>query len=264
MSRLGHSGYRQLIAFLGQLHQPTRAEDFGRHLVRLLSEAIPGATIALDEIDPLTGAYRLSHNSQADEAILNKHFVRLTEVYQQNPIYDYIMAGGTKAVKISDLKSQREIHRTEFYQDFFKPVGLEYQIQLPLPGQINALSVNRDRDFDPAVVEWLQLASEHIALAHANARRFSLLESAMGVNRSPSRHSPLTARETEVLAWMREGKRNQEIATILGISLRTVEKHVENILRKTFTETRTAATRNAGIGEQSTPNLDGTSVIERP
>lgn len=264
MSQLAHSDYQQLLAFIAQLHQPTRSEDFGRHLVRLLAEAIPGATIALDEIDPSTGAYRLSHNSQADEAVLNKHFDRLTEVYQQNPIYDYIMAGGTEVVKISDLKSQHEIQRTEFYQDFFKPVGLEYQIQLPLPGHINALSVNRDRDFDPKVVEWLQLASEHITLAHANARRFSLLESALGVNRSTARHILLTARETEVLTWMREGKRNQEIATILDISLRTAEKHVENILRKTGTETRTAATRSAGIGEATDPNLDGTRLMERP
>lgn len=58
----------------------------------------------------------------------------------------------------------------------------------------------------------------------------------------------LTARETEVLNWISQGKRNEEIATILGISRSTASKHVENILRKLGCETRTAAAAVARDG----------------
>lgn len=51
----------------------------------------------------------------------------------------------------------------------------------------------------------------------------------------------LTAREREILYWLREGKRNAEIATILGISSHTVRHHLENIYPKMGVETRTAA-----------------------
>jgi DNA-binding CsgD family transcriptional regulator len=51
----------------------------------------------------------------------------------------------------------------------------------------------------------------------------------------------VTPREGEILHWMREGKRNGEIATILGLSTRTVGKHLENIFQKLGVETRTAA-----------------------
>lgn len=51
----------------------------------------------------------------------------------------------------------------------------------------------------------------------------------------------LTPREQEVLDWIAEGKRNCEIASITGTSVRTVEKHVEHIFEKLGTETRTAA-----------------------
>lgn len=51
----------------------------------------------------------------------------------------------------------------------------------------------------------------------------------------------LSRRETEVLVWVTEGKRNGEIATILGASNRTIDKHVEHILRKLGVESRTAA-----------------------
>jgi len=51
----------------------------------------------------------------------------------------------------------------------------------------------------------------------------------------------LTKREQEVLHWMLEGKRNREIAAILGISERTVEKHVERILAALKAENRATA-----------------------
>lgn len=51
----------------------------------------------------------------------------------------------------------------------------------------------------------------------------------------------LSVRENEVLHWMTEGKRNAEIATILGISSRTVEKHVESILNSLGVENRATA-----------------------
>jgi DNA-binding NarL/FixJ family response regulator len=51
----------------------------------------------------------------------------------------------------------------------------------------------------------------------------------------------LTPREAEVLFWIAQGKGNQDIATILGTSVRTVHKHVENIFRKLGCETRSAA-----------------------
>lgn len=51
----------------------------------------------------------------------------------------------------------------------------------------------------------------------------------------------LSKRQNEVLRWMIEGKRNREIAQILSISERTVEKHVEAILRTLEAENRASA-----------------------
>lgn len=51
----------------------------------------------------------------------------------------------------------------------------------------------------------------------------------------------LSRRQAEVLVWIAEGKTNGEIATILGMSERTVEKHVQHIFQRLGVETRTAA-----------------------
>lgn len=53
----------------------------------------------------------------------------------------------------------------------------------------------------------------------------------------------LSSRENEVLAWIAQAKSDAEIATILGLSNRTVGKHVENILAKLQVENRAAAMR---------------------
>lgn len=51
----------------------------------------------------------------------------------------------------------------------------------------------------------------------------------------------LTDRESEVLLWLARGKGNAEIAIILGISPRTINKHLEQVFRKLSVENRTSA-----------------------
>jgi DNA-binding CsgD family transcriptional regulator len=67
----------------------------------------------------------------------------------------------------------------------------------------------------------------------------------------------LTARENEVLGWICQGKANREIATILGLSVRTVYKHVENIFAKLHVESRASAMLFALDAASRTP-LPGT------
>lgn len=51
----------------------------------------------------------------------------------------------------------------------------------------------------------------------------------------------LSPRETQVLSWVTQAKSNAEIGTILGISFRTVHKHLERIYAKLGVENRATA-----------------------
>lgn len=55
------------------------------------------------------------------------------------------------------------------------------------------------------------------------------------------RHLGLSVRETEILEWVVQGKTNPEIGIILGISRRTVHKHLERIYCRLGVESRHAA-----------------------
>ncbi len=66
-------------------------------------------------------------------------------------------------------------------------------------------------------------------------------DSSAGLPAEFSSELGLTTREGEVLSWLSKGKTNRDIAQILGLSPRTVDKHLEQIYAKLGVENRTAA-----------------------
>ncbi len=79
------------------------------------------------------------------------------------------------------------------------------------------------------------------------ANEFAVVANALLVARggffappSPS-IAKLSAREIEILDWVGRGKKNQDVAEVLGLSANTIRKHLENIYAKLGVESRTAA-----------------------
>lgn len=68
-----------------------------------------------------------------------------------------------------------------------------------------------------------------------------LLEEKAAISPEKLKLLNLTTREAEILFWMTQGKTDGDISLLCGISLRTVQKHAENIYTKLGVETRTAA-----------------------
>lgn len=113
----------------------------------------------------------------------------------------------------------------------------------------------------PATVAW-QDADTHLTVARSLLRLGRVAEATEHAERAvallrrwPGRRcdeatdllsqlrvsTELTAREREVLGCVATGMSNQQVATSLGISIRTVTVHVSNLLRKTGSSSRTEA-----------------------
>ena len=83
------------------------------------------------------------------------------------------------------------------------------------------------------------------------------------LNAAPDEHGPLskkiaqlTSREMEVLQLIAEGSANKQIASELGIGIKTVEKHREHLMEKLDIHDTAGLTRHAisaGIIESPSP-----------
>jgi DNA-binding CsgD family transcriptional regulator len=107
------------------------------------------------------------------------------------------------------------------------------------------------RDFSDRDRACLESIRPHLGNLYRLSREIEGPRAAWGVPSSqpqvPS-DLPLTAREREVLHWLGGGKTDRDIAAILGISPRTVHKHLQRIYEKLGVETRTAAVARAYLG----------------
>ena len=93
----------------------------------------------------------------------------------------------------------------------------------------------------PLAVEG-EASSLVVRLLSHNAHRFLVLQrEARTVAAKSLGALGLSGREAEVMTWIAQGKTNAETATILKLSRRTVDKHLEHIYSKLGVETRMAA-----------------------
>jgi len=77
--------------------------------------------------------------------------------------------------------------------------------------------------FDQRTVAMLELLTPHLHLALSNFFDNEL---------SKINNAVLSSREKEVLNWLKQGKSSWDISVILGISKRTVDFHVYNVIKK--------------------------------
>lgn len=140
-------------------------------------------------------------------------------------------------------KPIRVAHRNR-YEDLYRVVAFEYQVTAPIvscDGSVAALSFNRSaRNFSERDRSVLDVLLPHLRRAYANARLLEAGATPSQLRQACREGFGLTGREAEVAFWIAQAKTNVEIATILGVAPRTVEKHVEHVLAKVGVENRVA------------------------
>lgn len=115
----------------------------------------------------------------------------------------------------------------------FDAGGVDYVVKPVRIEEVLARLTTHVRNARAAREAW-QRASEAAAAAQGTRPVDAALSARL-------EEAALTPREREVLTWVARGKTNRDIADILGMSHRTVNKHLEHIFEKLGVETRAAA-----------------------
>ena len=87
----------------------------------------------------------------------------------------------------------------------------------------------------------LLLPHLHLALLRVAGAEAGAGAGGMSAPLAASMQRPLSTRELEILAWVREGKSNFEVGVILGLSPVTVKNHLQRIYRALGVSNRTHA-----------------------
>lgn len=257
-----------VLALVGDTQGLLDLEEFRIGLLDALQRAIPADFVSLNDIGPAPDdLHVIVRPSLGEDAIAL--FGRLAH---QNPLIErYRQTGDGRAYRFSDVVTQDELHATELYREFYGPLGVEHQIAFTLPAapeRLLGVALTRsDHDFSDAERDLIDRARPFLIQGYRNAIAYTELASdggRPGMTPTPAAIEALvarglTTREAEVIRWALAGHASAEVATTLGISLRTVQKHLERAYRKLGVRTRAdaasvvAAADAAGGSSQAPP-----------
>jgi DNA-binding CsgD family transcriptional regulator len=250
VERLGPSDYEAVLDLVCQVHAVGDLDTFARRAIAGIGALIPSDILTYNEIDT---RQRRAYMVEQPAGIITISQVRTFErLSHQHPlIRHYTLTRETRPRKISDFLSMGEFRRLDLYQEFFRDVAVNYQMAVTIPSShsvVIGIALNRTlRDFSERDRAVLDVIRPHLAQSHRNAiERAALRERTEAAERalwsaSAACLASLTSREQEVLALVAEGKTNLQIADRLGLSPRTVQKHLEHIYDKVGVRSRTAA-----------------------
>jgi DNA-binding CsgD family transcriptional regulator len=176
-----------------------------------------------------------------DQEAFNRHFA-------VNPlVLEHGRNADARTRRISDLRSERDFRDSPLYDEYYRSVGIDYVMAVPVHVKgdelVSFVFNRRGRDFTERDRACAEAIRPHLGDLYRMARALDDARAAWGVPR-PAPAAPgedLTPREREVLRWLAAGKTDRDIGDILGISPRTVHKHLQRIYEKLGVETRTAA-----------------------
>lgn len=184
-----------------------------------------------------------------DGRIQEAHWANLPEGHFENYLaegwqgIDPILAFATRAWRPFLWDDQAERMRfgpeqTAFLQEC-KRVGVLWIIISPVhqpDGSCDIVGVSRRHGErpDPAQVGVMQAVCSQVWCRHSVLTGASVLS-------EPEQPIALTQRELEILRWVKDGKSNSDISEIMSLSVKTIEYHVGNILRKLGATNRTMA-----------------------
>ena len=240
----------RLLELVGDAHSTLELAGFREELLAALLRAVPCDWVSINDLGPEPGDVVVLARPPPPAALYDA-FARLAH---QNPIKLHMERTGDGApLRFSDVATAGELRALDLYREVYVPMGVEHQVAFTLPAtphRILAVALSRrDRDFSDEEVGLLRRARPHIVQAYRNAvehtRLLRRLGDVGGLPTADLRARGLTAREVEVVRHVATGRSDEDAARALGISRRTVEKHLQHAFVKLGVHSRSEAARIA-------------------
>jgi DNA-binding CsgD family transcriptional regulator len=164
-----------------------------------------------------------------------------------------------RAVRVNEIVPQRDLIRTEFYNDFLARDGLYHGLNLYVyDGEVNVGDMRiwrhrRRENFDESDLQVIEIIKPHFCNAMKNILRIArkedpkvssgieLVESGLTIERLRSVYD-LTVREAQIALEIAHGKTDQQIAESIGVAFSTIRTHINHVYEKLGVRNRSALT----------------------
>lgn len=237
--------YEQAFRVIGDLTVASMEGDeaFAHQGVSSLARLVASEITTLSVCDLVSGRRAVVGTPAGaigvrDRAAFDRHF-------SAHPLVQYHTRGGRRAQRISDCVPFKMFRRTALYDEYYRPVGLDHTLAIPLfvdEQTLVSFVLNRQRrDFSDRERALLDLMTPNLALLHRIGTRCASSNRIDGSLPRAVERWGLSTREREVAHWLAAGKADRDVADILAISPRTVHKHLQRIYEKLGVCSRTAA-----------------------
>jgi DNA-binding CsgD family transcriptional regulator len=229
-----------LVDSLAELDDPA---SFAGIVLPGLATLVGCDVLTYNEIGPAHGQARYADYpagalNPATQPVFAAH------VHEHPLVNHYRATGSGEPVMISDFLTQQRFHRLGLYAEFFRGIPVEHQMAVSLPGpeqQVIGVAMNRGRrDFSDQDRALLSVLRAPLNAALHRARRRQQARQAL-TTMADRWLAALTEREIQILRLVADGRTNTAIAHALGVSPRTVAKHLEHTYRKLGVNSRAAA-----------------------
>jgi DNA-binding CsgD family transcriptional regulator len=253
------SAAEEVARVLPELYALTPINEYPARALSLVRRVIGGNKGDFTEVDLESGCFRVLVDPEPPQ-LRDLSSARVAYMHEHPVLAHFVTGAPPDARLISDFVTRREFHRLGLYGEFFQHLGVENQLTVTVStrstGSLAGISIDRDRpDFDAYDRRVMDTLQPHLTMARDNAARFSeaLAQRSRSEEPSDAALDRLTGRQLEILRQLSSGRTNAQIALELDISVGTVRKHLEHILRRLNVSTRTAAAvyyvRGAGVAE---------------
>ncbi len=196
MHALTRSDSERLLRFVGEAESLGGDQPFTGDLLVELGRLVEADWVAYNELDRVRRRPLLSVNRPGDEEDAvgdDIDAIFWDIVVDEHPVCLRHQQGHFAALKLSDFLSPRKLHRTRLYDLWFRPFGVEHELNVPLPSPLwHTKTFLFDRRGGPDFTERDRLVlnrlQPHLARLWRAARTRRLLSAAFAALERASAH----------------------------------------------------------------------------
>jgi DNA-binding CsgD family transcriptional regulator len=234
---------KRVMRVCERIHCIHPTEPFSNHLYVVLSNLLPCVHLTIDRVSLKT--FELLE--MVTETLPPDVLQRATPFMHEHPAMKQAAAPqGPQHGTILTQMDRAAFRRTGLYNESMKDFSVEDQLWMSLRcgDETTGVVYCRDTPFNEKEQLIATLVHPHINIAWRNWKRLRHLEEQLQnrIENSELVPSPFTAlsiRQRQVAEQVATGMSNREVAAALGISPRTVGKHLEQIFSITDLHSRT-------------------------